>query len=127
MMNQFLGTKIPAACVTLEEAELIKRLSRKNQTVVINMNIKSREIGKTTSRNVIFEITGNPSFFLQSTFPFLGKEKPNEIVLVSAHIDSWDVGQGAMDDGGGMAAIWQAMRTIKLLADKDPNLRPRRY
>lgn len=64
MMNQFLGTKIPAACVTLEEAELIKRLSRKNQTVVVNMNIKSREIGKTTSRNVIFEITGNPSFFL---------------------------------------------------------------
>lgn len=66
-------------------------------------------------------------FFYNPHFLFLGKEKPNEIVLVSAHIDSWDVGQGAMDDGGGMAAIWQAMRTIKVLADKDPNFRPRRY
>lgn len=57
----------------------------------------------------------------------IGREKPHEIVMLSAHSDSWDLGQGAMDDGGGMAAIWQAMRTIKLMADKDPAFRPKRF
>jgi carboxypeptidase Q len=45
----------------------------------------------TTSRNVIAEV--------------IGREKPDEVVVVSGHMDSWDVGQGAMDDGGGIIQI----------------------
>ncbi|KAE9550478.1 hypothetical protein FO519_006316 [Halicephalobus sp. NKZ332] len=103
---------IPAVCVTNEEADLLERLIKRGKTVVVNINLKSRNLGKTTSRNIIFDITGS--------------EKPNEIVLLSGHIDSWDVGQGAMDDGGGMAAVWQAMLTIKRLSEKDPSFAPKR-
>ena len=59
------------------------------------------------SRNVVAEITG--------------REKPDEVVLVSGHLDSWDVGQGAMDDGGGCLASWEAVRLMHKLG-----LRPRR-
>ena len=50
-----------------------------------------------------------------------GREKPDEIVLVGGHIDSWDVGVGAMDDGGGCIVTWEALRLLKRLG-----LRPRR-
>jgi len=61
----------------------------------------------TTSRNVIGEI--------------VGREKPDEVVVISGHIDSWDVGQGAMDDGGGMIISQEALALLKFL-----DLRPRR-
>jgi carboxypeptidase Q len=50
-----------------------------------------------------------------------GREKPDEIVLVGGHLDSWDVGAGASDDGGGCVVTWEALRLMKKL-----NLRPRR-
>src|ERR1043166_6007200 len=50
-----------------------------------------------------------------------GREKPEEVVLIGGHIDSWDVGQGAQDDGGGIVATWEAVRLLKKLG-----LRPRR-
>ena len=50
-----------------------------------------------------------------------GREKPDEVVVLGGHIDSWDVGQGAMDDGGGVVAAWEAVRLMKKLG-----LRPRR-
>ena len=56
------------------------------------------------SRNVIAEIPG--------------WEKPEEIVIVSGHIDSWDIGQGAMDDGGGCLAAWEAARLMLKLGLK---------
>ena len=59
------------------------------------------------SRNVIADIPG--------------REAPEEIVIVSGHIDSWDVGQGAMDDGGGCLATWEAARLMMKLG-----LKPRR-
>ncbi|HZD04454.1 MAG TPA: M20/M25/M40 family metallo-hydrolase, partial [Longimicrobiales bacterium] len=59
------------------------------------------------SRNVVAEL--------------VGRESPEEVVVLGGHIDSWDVGQGAMDDGGGAVAAWEAVR---LLADL--GLRPRR-
>jgi carboxypeptidase Q len=51
----------------------------------------------------------------------VGRERPNEIVVVSGHFDSWDVGTGAIDDGGGCIVTWEALRLMKTL-----NLRPRR-
>uniref|UniRef100_A0A7E4ZR82 Carboxypeptidase Q n=1 Tax=Panagrellus redivivus TaxID=6233 RepID=A0A7E4ZR82_PANRE len=103
---------IPAVCVTIEEAEMIERLTARGKTVKVDIEIKSKNIGTVTSRNIIFDITGS--------------EKPNEIVLLSGHMDSWDVGQGALDDGGGMAAVWQAMLSLKQLAEKDPSFKPKR-
>jgi carboxypeptidase Q len=51
----------------------------------------------------------------------VGREKPDEVVVLGGHIDSWDVGQGAMDDGGGSVAAWEAVRLMHRLG-----LRPRR-
>ena len=51
----------------------------------------------------------------------MGREKPDEVVVLGGHIDSWDVGQGAMDDGGGAVAAWEAVRLMQRLG-----LRPRR-
>jgi carboxypeptidase Q len=59
------------------------------------------------SRNVVGEL--------------LGREKPEEIVVLGGHIDSWDVGQGAMDDAGGSVAAWEVLRVLKRVG-----LRPRR-
>jgi len=50
-----------------------------------------------------------------------GSEKPDEIILVGGHFDSWDVGQGAHDDGGGCIVAWEAVRLLKELG-----LKPRR-
>ena len=50
-----------------------------------------------------------------------GSERPEEIVVVSGHFDSWDVGTGSTDDGGGCVAAWEALRLMKQLG-----LRPRR-
>lgn len=59
------------------------------------------------SRNVVAEVSG--------------KSKPEEVVIVSGHIDSWDVGQGAMDDGGGAFISWMSLVVLKTLG-----LRPKR-
>ncbi|KAK0393057.1 hypothetical protein QR680_000035 [Steinernema hermaphroditum] len=84
----------------------------RGRKIVIRMHITSRDVGKVSSRNTVFEITG-------STYP-------SEIVLLSAHMDSWDVGQGAIDDGGGMAVAWHALNVIKHLAERDRRFRPKR-
>ncbi|KAH7718874.1 leucyl aminopeptidase [Aphelenchoides avenae] len=103
---------IPAACIANEEADLLERLYSRNKTIVIRMNIKSRTVGTVTSQNVVFDITGS--------------EQPNEVLLLTGHIDSWDVGQGAMDDGGGMAAVWQAMMALNELSKVDARFKPKR-
>src|SRR5687767_9539311 len=56
-----------------------------------------------------------------------GSTHPEQVVLLFAHMDSWDVGQGAMDDGGGMAAVWQAMDFLKSLSKVDKFFVPKRF
>jgi carboxypeptidase Q len=77
------------------------------EKLVITLKMNDTTLPDTVSRNVIGEIRG--------------REKPEEVVVVSGHIDSWDVGQGAMDDGGGMIISQEALALLRFL-----ELRPRR-
>ncbi len=93
--------KIPHAAITLEDANLIQRLSDRGETVKVLLKMDARTLPDAKSRNVIAEIKGS--------------ENPEEIVVFGGHIDSWDVGQGVMDDAGGCLAAWEALRIIKEL------------
>ncbi|HJR06723.1 MAG TPA: M28 family metallopeptidase [Pyrinomonadaceae bacterium] len=99
--------KIPAAAVTIEGAELLQRMYERGEHPVLRLKMEAKFLPEAESANVIAEIKG--------------REKPDEVVLVSGHFDSWDVGQGAHDDGGSCIVVWEAVRLLKEL-----NLRPRR-
>lgn len=99
--------KIPAAAVAAEDAELIHRLLQSGDPVRVTLDLGCKTLADSESANVIAEIRG--------------REKPEEIVLIGAHLDTWDVGQGAHDDGAGCAIV---METMRLLEELD--LTPRR-
>jgi carboxypeptidase Q len=99
--------RIPAAAVTIEDAAMIRRLTERGQRVRVRLEMGAHTLPDTLSHNVIGEIRG--------------RERPNEIVVVGGHLDSWDVGQGAHDDGGGCVISMEALRLMKSLG-----LRPRR-
>ena len=99
--------KIPAAAITIEGAELLQRMQERGERPVLRLKMEAHFLPDAESANVVAELKGS--------------EKPDEIVLISGHFDSWDVGQGAHDDGGGCIAAWEALRLLKELG-----LRPRR-
>jgi len=96
-----LETQIPAVAVTVEEASLMRRLSDRGKTFRVRLDLGAHFIEDQLSHNVVGEIKG--------------REKPDEIVLMGCHLDSWDVGQGAQDDGAGCTAIMEAGRLIAAL------------
>jgi carboxypeptidase Q len=99
--------KIPAAAVTIEGAELLHRMQERGEHPVLRLKMEAHFLPDAESANVVAELKG--------------RERPDEIVVVGGHIDSWDVGQGAHDDGGGCIVSWEAVRLLKELG-----LRPRR-
>ena len=99
--------RIPTAALTVEDALMIRRMLGRGDKVVVTLKMAAQILPLSLSRNVVAEVRGS--------------EKPDEVVLISGHYDSWDVGQGAMDDGGGAVAAWEAVRLIKQLG-----LTPRR-
>lgn len=99
--------KIPAAAITIEGAELLQRLQDRGDRPRLRLKMEAKFLPDAESANVVAEIKGS--------------EKPDEVILVSGHFDSWDVGQGAHDDGGGSIIAWEAVRLLKELG-----LRPRR-
>ena len=99
--------QIPAAAITIEDAESIARMIRKGSTVRVKLSMDAHFEPEAQSANVMGEITGT--------------EKPNEIVALGGHIDSWDVGQGAQDNGSGVMASFEALALMKRLG-----LKPRR-
>jgi carboxypeptidase Q len=99
--------KIPHAAITVEDAAMISRMVNRGQSVKIKLYMEGRFEPDVLSRNVMGEITGS--------------EFPNEVIVLGGHIDSWDVGQGAMDDAGGCVAAWQA---VKMMIDL--GIRPKR-
>jgi len=99
--------KIPAAAISTEDADRIERMTERNNKVVVRLKMEAHFEADAESANVVGEIRG--------------RELPDEVVVVSGHLDSWDVGAGATDDGGGCVVTWEALRLMKKL-----NLRPRR-
>lgn len=90
---------IPGASITPEDAELLARMQARGEKPVVRLTMGARTLPPARSRNVIAEIRGS--------------EKPDEVIVLGGHIDSWDVGTGAMDDAGGCVAAWEALRLIK--------------
>ena len=98
---------IPAAAISVEDAERLQRLQDRRVPVVVRLTMSARDEPDVASANLIGELTGG--------------DRPEEVVVIAAHIDSWDVGTGAVDDGAGCVAVWEAVRLLKKLG-----LRPRR-
>jgi carboxypeptidase Q len=99
--------KIPAAAITNEDADRLQRIQDRGHAPVVRLMMDAQMLPDAESANVIGEIRG--------------RERPEEIVVLGCHFDSWDVGTGATDDGGGCIASWEAVRLMKTLG-----LRPRR-
>jgi len=99
--------KIPHAGVTSEDAMMIRRMIGRGDKVRVTLKMSAKTLPDAESANVMGELRG--------------REKPEEIVVMGGHIDSWDVGQGAMDDAGGVVVAWEAIRLLKKLG-----LTPRR-
>jgi hypothetical protein len=100
------GASLPAMAISPADADLLARLAARGP-VRVRMSIEADIRDDVPSGNVIAEIRG--------------RERPDEIVLVAAHLDSWDLGQGAIDDGAGVAIITAAARLVR-----DLPRRPRR-
>ena len=101
------GPRIPGAAITVEDAEMLSRMQARGERIVVTLKMGARTLPPARSRNVVAEIRGS--------------ERPDEVIVLGGHIDSWDVGQGAIDDAGGSVAAWEAVRLIKQLG-----VRPKR-
>jgi len=99
-------TKIPAAATSFEDAEMIAYLAKMGR-VRIRLILTPQTLPDATSYNVIADLKGS--------------EKPDEVVIVSGHLDSWDLGTGAIDDATGVAVSMQVPYLLKQL-----KLRPKR-
>jgi carboxypeptidase Q len=99
--------KIPTAAVSVEDAIWIHRLVQSGQRVRVRLEMEAHMEPDADSADVMGEI--------------VGREKPEEVVVIGGHLDSWDVGQGAHDDGGGVMTALEAAALIKQLG-----LHPRR-
>jgi Zn-dependent M28 family amino/carboxypeptidase len=92
--------KIPAAAVTAEDADLLAHLSKQGE-VEMHLVLTPQTLPKVESYNVIAD--------------WKGSEHPEQIVIVSGHLDSWDLGTGAIDDGAGVVVSMQAIHLLKML------------
>ena len=99
--------RIPAAAISVEDAELLQRMQDRGERIEVLLKMNARTLLPARSHNVVAEIRGS--------------SKPEEVIVMGGHIDSWDVGQGAMDDGAGCVIAWEALRLIK-----ESGVRPKR-
>lgn len=101
-------TKVPAVALSNPDADQLERLLEYGHTPTIRLNIVTKDLGPIVTKNVIGEITGS--------------EMPDEVIIIGGHLDSWDLGTGAVDDGAGVAI---AIATANLIKN-NINERPRR-
>ncbi len=99
-------TKIPAAALSNPDADLLVNQLKRGKPVTVGLKLTSRIESDVlvTSANVIGELTGS--------------ELPQEIVSIGAHLDSWDVGTGALDDGLGIGMVMAAAHHIAQLPQR---------
>ncbi|GHG74102.1 peptidase M28 [Alishewanella longhuensis] len=95
--------RIPAAAISVPDAQQLSKMLAINPELTLSLQMSNNLPGTVTSHNVIAEITGS--------------KRPDEIVLISAHLDSWDEGTGALDDGAGVGIV---MATAALLKQEKP-------
>ncbi len=100
-------TKVPAAAISTLDANLLSQILAQEKNVRVRLQLACRTLPEAPSANVLGEITGS--------------EKPEEIIVVGGHLDSWDKGTGAHDDGAGCMQSLEALRLLKAL-----NLKPKR-
>jgi carboxypeptidase Q len=89
---------IPAAALSIPDADLLHRILAQHQPVRFRMSLGARSLPDSEGFNVVGDVAGSGA--------------PDEIVLLGAHLDSWDLGQGALDDGAGCAIVLEAARQI---------------
>lgn len=94
--------RIPAIAISNPDADLLDRQVASGKPVTFTFTLSSRTLPNEMSANVIGEIPG----------------KTDEVVLLGAHLDSWDVGTGAQDDGAGVAIVTMAAKLIDELKEK---------
>ena len=102
-----LNQRIPAAAISTNGAELLSSMLSLNPNIKFFFRQNSKNFPDVLSHNVIAQINGS--------------EKPDEIILIGGHLDSWDLGDGSHDDGAG---IVQSMEVLRIL--KDLNYSPKR-
>src|ERR1700723_2723661 len=95
--------KVPAAAITVEDALMIERLCKEGP-VTVHLQMDAHMEAEVQAGNVVGEIVGS--------------EHPEQVVAIGGHIDSWDVGQGAQDDGSGIMAAYEAVALIHKLGLK---------
>jgi carboxypeptidase Q len=93
--------RIPAAALSTEDAGLIHRLLANGQRVRMHLLLTPRTLPDVRSANVVAEIRG--------------RELPDQIVLIGGHLDSWDLGTGAIDNGSGVSMVMETMRVLREL------------
>jgi carboxypeptidase Q len=93
--------EIPSAAITIEDAELLQRMQARGSAPVVRVTMAAQNFPDKLSYNLLADLPG--------------AEIPEELVFFSGHMDSWDFGSGAMDDGQGWATGWTAMETIAQL------------
>ena len=99
--------RIPALALSNPDADQLERIAAEGKTLSVRIKVDSSEVPAAQSGNVIAEV--------------VGREAPDEIVVIGAHLDSWDLGTGAVDDGAGVGITMAALELIK-----DAGLAPRR-
>ncbi len=99
--------QIPTAAITIEDALLMARLQEQGTPAKLRLVLGAKDGGPVTDANVVAELRG--------------RERPDEVVLIGGHLDSWDVGCGAHDDGAGVVTSLAVLRTLR-----EAGLQPRR-
>jgi carboxypeptidase Q len=96
--------KVPGVAISTYGADQLSELLRKDNWLQVYVNVSCQTLPDVESANVVGELRGT--------------EFPNEVVVVGGHLDSWDKGQGAHDDGAGVAQSMEALRLLKQLGLK---------
>lgn len=106
MQYDVSAPRIPAFSLSNPDADALSRQLKANKQTRLRVKSSAREMPPAWSANVIGEIPGT--------------DRAGEIVLLGAHLDSWDLGQGALDDGAGVAIVVEAARLISRM-DRKPS------